>query len=295
MKKKLSTEFNTRQYLKDPNYEIFYYHDVGLHHISPHAHSHYEFYFLLEGNLDYQIDDLTYDLKPGDFLLIPPGRKHKPLIHSEEIPYRRIVLWFSQAYYERLLAHCGDFAYGYQFALSRRQYRFRHDFITSQDIQGKLFELIEEIQGQQSFHDLHCELKMAAFLAYINRLIYEMNTPAAAAHETPLYLRLCDYINTHLTEDLSLDVLAKEFFSSKYHISHSFKEHMGLGIHQYITKKRLHAIKSGIPFGTPLTQLASDYGFLDYTSFYRAFKKEYDLSPKEYREQHQQIEDYKSL
>ena len=105
------------------------------------------------------------------------------------------------------------------------------------------------------------------------------------AYENVLYLNLCDYINNHLSEDLSLDKLASFFYSSKYHISHVFKDNMGISIHQYIIKKRLHASKNGILSGIPFTELYHQYGFSDYTSFYRAFKKEFGLSPKEFREQ----------
>ena len=46
-------------------------------------------------------------------------------------------------------------------------------------------------------------------------------------------------VEEHIEEDLSLDKLADEFFISKYHIAHIFKENLGMSIHQYITKKIL--------------------------------------------------------
>ena len=107
-----------------------------------------------------------------------------------------------------------------------------------------------------------------------------------------LYLNLCDYINNHLDEDLSLEQLASFFYVSKYHISHIFKDNMGISLHQYITKKRLQASKNGILSGIPFGQVYQQYGFNDYTSFYRAFKKEFGSSPKEFKEQHKMPEDY---
>ena len=38
-----------------------------------------------------------------------------------------------------------------------------------------------------------------------------------------------------------------------------------------------------------ISRIFPQYGFKDYTSFFRAFKKEYGISPKEYREQHRLI------
>ena len=64
---------------------------------------------------------------------------------------------------------------------------------------------------------------------------------------------------------------------------------MGISLHQYILKKRLHASRQAILSGEPISHIFPQYGFKDYTSFFRAFKKEYGISPKEYREQHRLI------
>lgn len=37
------------------------------------------------------------------------------------------------------------------------------------------------------------------------------------------------------------------------------------------------------------------FGFKDYSSFYRAFKKEFGISPKEYRDLHIQLDNHKEV
>ena len=102
---------------------------------------------------------------------------------------------------------------------------------------------------------------------------------------------MCEYISAHLEEDLSLSALSKEFFISKFYIAHLFKETIGLSVHQYIIKKRLSACKDALLGSIPISQLFLQYGFHDYSSFYRAFKKEYGMSPKEYRQSHLTVND----
>ena len=98
-----------------------------------------------------------------------------------------------------------------------------------------------------------------------------------------MYQNLCSFIEEHIEEDLSLERLSLEFFVSKYHIAHVFKENLGLSIHQYITKKRLLLCRESIISGMGITESYQTFGFGDYSSFYRAFKKEYGISPKDFK------------
>ena len=99
-----------------------------------------------------------------------------------------------------------------------------------------------------------------------------------------LYQGLADHIEENLDGDLSLESLANHFYVSKYHIAHVFKDSTGLSIHQYITKKRLAACKDAILGDVGISEVYPMFGFGDYSSFYRAFKKEYGISPKEFKD-----------
>lgn len=286
VRKELITGFTSRQYMQDSDFEVFYYNDSTPAHVSSHLHDYYEIYFFLEGNVDYEIAGQTHHLEYGDYLLIPPGISHRPVFRSTESPYRRFVLWINETFYRKLCDQCQDFSYAFDHAGNQERYHYRTDFVQLQQLQAQIIELIEESRGSHSFQRLSRHLLLCQLVLYLNRLTFEMLHQVAQPHTGALYINVCDYINHHLEDDLSLDALADFFYVSKYHISHVFKNSMGISLHQYVLKKRLHACKNGILAGSPVGTLYEQYGFRDYSSFYRAFKKEYGLSPTEFREQH---------
>lgn len=94
-----------------------------------------------------------------------------------------------------------------------------------------------------------------------------------------------EYIEDHLAEDLSLQILSEQFYVSPVYFSRLFKQETGIGCNEYIVGKRMGQAKSLLA-ATEIRsgEIANRVGYHDVNYFSAAFKKKVGMSPREYRE-----------
>ncbi len=288
MRKELHTPFNRRQYMITRDFEIFYYQNqADLSYVEMHSHDYYEFYFYLEGDITFEVGRKTMVLQDLDFIMIPPGVLHKAVVHPSEKSYRRIVFWVSPAFFSYSITLFPSIQYLYDYLTSEgeKDLLFRTDQITYSAITGIILQMLEaKLDNGFGASDL-LMLNAQSLLLYLSSYTHRIKNPAAVKKEGQLYRSVMAYISQHLPDSLSLDDLSRVFYVSKYHIAHTFKDNLGISVHQYILKQRLEASRKEIAAGASISSVYALCGFSDYPSFYRAFRKEYGCSPSEYRDQ----------
>lgn len=93
-----------------------------------------------------------------------------------------------------------------------------------------------------------------------------------------------EYIENNLSENISLDDIAKKACLSKYHYHRLFHKTVGESVKSYINRKRMeNAAKELIETDQSIIDIALKYQYASQEAFSRAFKKTFSLTPGKYR------------
>ena len=270
-------------YLNSP-FRLFYLEDLPGREYTYHYHDFHKLLIFLNGTVSYRVEGREYDLKPGDQVLIPAGEIHCPVVHPSAT-YTRLIAYISPDYFSTLSGEC-DLSGCFSHALEAHENLIRIPDYFSGSLYPVLQELIRTFSSEDFGTSFYQKLKFAEYLLLLNRyLLKQENQKLSLILPTanPQILQILDYINAHLTQDLSIDKIADAAFLNRSYLMHLFRQETGTTIGGYLTEKRLFAARTLIQSGCPVTEAALQSGFPSYSAFYRAYLKKYGCSPKDCR------------
>jgi AraC-like DNA-binding protein len=249
--------------------------------VNLHSHDFYELLYCTNTcGVEYLVGAERYRLQKGDVIIVPPGISHRPLLPAVmEEPYRRIVLWINRNFMERMLMNFPE-------ARDARQGQvvmLRTGGTRWENIGGLFENGLQESQSSTPESLLLLVGNTLTLLGQIHRAVMDRSTDIMAAEKPQLLEQVLSYIEKNLSEKIALADVAHQFFVSESTVSQLFRKKMGVSFYRCVTQRRLIAAKALITEGNPLEQVAEKTGFGDYSAFYRAFKQEYGISPRQYR------------
>ena len=260
----------------EQDFRLFHIKDQTKREFSYHYHDFHKVIIFLSGKAAYHIEGKSYYLKPWDILLVNRHAIHKPEIDFS-VPYERFVLWIRDDIKSTELLRC------FQKAIDRSYNLIRLDSDTQEKLKQLLYELEAALKDEKFGSDLLGSALFTQFMVYVNRIFLEKQYIFDKKSYTfdSQIASILQYINHNLKEDLSVETLSARYYVSKYHLMRKFKQETGYTLHNYIVNKRLLMARTLISNGMPVTKAAQESGFAEYSTFSRAYRKQFKTNPSE--------------
>lgn len=273
-------EYEKTGYLNS-NFKIFHLVDKGMTPIGFHFHDFHKILLLMKGNVSYCVEGRTYDLQADDIVFVPAGEVHRPVLHDTAI-YERIIIYISKDYLNTYRTDNYDLAQCLIEAHQKQSHVLRVPAFGTTKLGQIVRELEQSLDSNEYANELYHNLLFLEFMIQLNRVaIHDGIEYLSNSSSNKKMIDVIDYLNEHLTDDLSIDFLAETFYLSRYHLMHAFKEETGYTIGNYLSTKRLLLARDRIRQGEPITNVCYECGFQNYSTFSRAYKKNFGCSPRE--------------
>lgn len=231
-----------------------------------HAHKTFEIVYFLGGDISYVIETQRFRLTPGDIVMIPASRYHYAAVEGSS-PYERAVIDFSDTLADP--------------ALVRRVFSDTRVYHTSslppfREYYRRL-DAYADIPRREDRERISVAL-LTELLCLLGGLDPSLAVPAGGRQDTTVEAVL-RYIDENLTTIRSMDEICRALYISPSHLCKAFGEVLNTSPMKYLRRRRLHHAHELLRSGERPTTLYQECGFRDYSSFYRAYRDYFGVSP----------------
>ena len=239
-----------------------------------HYHEFCKLLLLVSGSGGYSVEGQRYALQPGDIVLVDSRAVHRPEF-DPQAPYERMIVYIDPDFLHRHSSRDCDLT---------EIFSGKQGHVLRSSKHPRLFSLASDLEQALSGAEYgRILLSQGALL----RLLVEIGREQCNTDHNPKPLspkdrriaQLLTYIHDHITEDLTIDHLAAQCYLSKFHLMRLFRAETGQSIYGYLTQQRLIAARDWIHGGMRATEAAFRCGFATYSSFTRAYAKQFGSTP----------------
>ncbi|MCB7303327.1 AraC family transcriptional regulator [Bariatricus massiliensis] len=236
-----------------------------------HFHEYYVIGFIEGGKRHLWCKGQEYDLNAGDLILFNPRDNHYCApIGGELLDYRAVNIQ-SGVMLEIAKEITGKDYTPY----------FTKNVIYQSEIALSVAEVYEAILMDMS------KLKKEEALFYlIEQILQEYSVPFEKIEKTGPNKQtkmLCQYMEQHFSENITLDDLASMIGAGKSYLLRSFTKEIGVSPYRYLQTIRIERAKALLEEGIGPIDVAGMTGFSDQSHFTNYFKEFIGLTPKQYQ------------
>lgn len=254
----------------------------------PHHHGFYEFYLYLRGEMTFLVEDRLLPVRRGDLVLIPPFVPHRTSYEKGGI-HERILLFIEAPVLDAF------FPDGSRAQLQRMVEQTR--LTLPEPLCADLVTLLKDRVLPAFDADATSLARRKATLLAMGVLTEVLERfergelgecPTQVTPQERKVAEAIGFIHAHYMDSLSIEVISRSCFVDKFYLSHLFKRVTGVGVHQYVGRKRLlEAEKMLLDTDDSVTRIAQAVGFGSPRRFIAAFRQRNGCTPSDFRSRRQ--------
>ena len=257
--------------------------------IDVHLHDFVEIIYVLDGEATESINDTVYHVHRGDMLFINYKSTHS-FVPIQSLTYINLCI-YPEVIAERLIHHTNAFEVLSLSAFEELSCGEGGSLIRFSGAELHTIEcILEDMRAEYEGNLPDRDNVIVSYLEIlITKLIRKLYPSALTSDKNEkMWQNLLLYIHENLDKRLSLSELAKKCFYNPSYFSRVFKERFGITLADYLTRERTEcAAKLLLSTDYTTEHIATICGYGDKSGLYRAFRKEYGVTPSEYRSQGQ--------
>ncbi len=239
--------------------------------IQPHTHDTLELIFLKKGDITYDIDEKSYKLKDNSLIITKPHKIHSILVNNS-CDYDRYVFLFDRNIvppdvYDSLPDGIDVLIFQSPQRMIRlyEKLDYYYDFFEGNQYKRLLMHVIEEV-----FCNISILLQVHPEAAVYS--LYKVNDMLAEAIR---------YIEGHVTKEFTLDEMSRELHISKSYLHKLFSQNLNVTPKKYLVSRRLALAQMDLLDKQKPTEVCLKYGYKDYSTFYREYRKYFGVAPSQ--------------
>lgn len=248
-----------------------------------HMHNNHEIYMLLDGEIQYFVENICYPLHTGDLILFSNHEIHKAINTSDQA-FTRLVLHVNPGFIRQ---YC-TLQTNLLSCFHRSPGTGNLVLLTAEERQTLLTlarPLAGAVNSTKAYgDDLTALTNLIQVLLIVNKA-WQRTGQVRTAPKPHRVQAIMGYIDQNLTDPLTLDSIAEALALDKYYISHLFKTETESSIFQYILIKRIALAKELLLTGHTVEESCHLSGFHDYSNFIRTFRKNAGCTPGQFQRQ----------
>ncbi|WP_077612535.1 AraC family transcriptional regulator [Clostridium sp. Marseille-P2415] len=246
-----------------------------------HMHNSHEIYLLLDGHIQYFVENACYEMNAGSLILFSNREIHKAINTANEA-FTRLVIHVNPAFIRPYctpntnLLDCfhREPAIGNLVLLSKKEY---------EDLVTMATTIEKAIKNRCSYgSDLTAVTTLIQILILINQA-WQKTSSSRTAPRPHRAQAIMSYIDKNLTNPMTLDTISQALSLDKYYLSHLFKSETESSIFQYIVVKRVALAKELLSQGHTVSEACHLSGFNDYSNFIRTFRQTTGYTPGQFK------------